>query len=205
MLIGFSTCTLCVFLQERIAKASSATKESEMLAKVKQDKVARIKNLRQQIATVQSETSKLKEVGREMLQDITWQSHRSFVKFRGESGVRTLQDVLGKDNSTRVERRAAECLARWWKLCKAVPSHFLCPLPAYHENSGGRRKSKGRRKGRKGSAAHSDCITDFDSESRWKKERLAPIMEQLAQEEEKLFEKIAQEDAEAAIALAPAG
>ena len=50
-------------MQERIAKASSATKESEMHAKVKQDKVARIKSLRQQIAAVQSETSKLKEAG----------------------------------------------------------------------------------------------------------------------------------------------
>ena len=52
------------FVQERIAKASSATKESEMHAKVKQDKVARIKSLRLQISAVQSETSKLKEAER---------------------------------------------------------------------------------------------------------------------------------------------
>ena len=35
--------------------------------------------------------------------------------------------------------------------------------------------------------------------SRWKKERLAPFMEYLAHEEQKLFEKFAQEDAEAAV------
>ncbi|CAE7579009.1 FAP100 [Symbiodinium natans] len=118
------------YLQERIAKASSATKESEMLAKVKQDKVARIKNLRQQIATVQSETSKLKEV--------------------------------------RVESERYKMF-----LEKITP-------PEWKEEQ--RKKKEQRKKERA---------------ERWKKERLAPIMEQLAQEEEKLFEKIAQEDAEA--------
>ena len=36
---------------------------------------------------------------------------------------------------------------------------------------------------------------------RWKKERLAPFMEYLAHEEQKLFEKFAQEDAEAAVTV----
>ncbi|CAE7236996.1 FAP100, partial [Symbiodinium pilosum] len=118
------------YLQERIAKASSATKESEMHAKVKQDKVARIKSLRQQISAVQSETSKLKEV-------------------------------------------RVECERYKMFLEKITPGEW---------KEDQRKKKEQRKKERA---------------ERWKKERLAPIMEQLAQEEEKLFEKIAQEEAEA--------
>eukprot|EP00933_Yihiella_yeosuensis_P042637 TRINITY_DN37285_c0_g1_i1.p1 TRINITY_DN37285_c0_g1~~TRINITY_DN37285_c0_g1_i1.p1 ORF type:complete len:632 (+),score=164.79 TRINITY_DN37285_c0_g1_i1:184-2079(+) len=53
------------FYQERIARASKATKESENYAKKKMEKIAKIKAIKQQIAGVQSETSKLKEVREE--------------------------------------------------------------------------------------------------------------------------------------------
>ncbi|CAE7365547.1 FAP100 [Symbiodinium microadriaticum] len=114
------------YLQARIAKASEATKESDHHAKVKQDKVARIKNLKQQIAAVQSDTSKLKEV-------------------------------------------RVECERYKMFLEKITP-------PEWKEEQ--KRKKEQRKK---------------DRAERWKKERLAPIMEQLAQEEEKL-DKIAQEE-----------
>jgi len=114
------------YLQARIAKASDATKESDYHAKVKQDKVARIKSLKQQIAAVQSDTSKLKEV-------------------------------------------RVECERYKMFLEKITP-------PEWKEEQ--KRKKEQRKKERA---------------ERWKKERLAPIMEQLAQEEEKL-DKIAQEE-----------
>ncbi|CAE7039292.1 FAP100 [Symbiodinium sp. CCMP2592] len=117
------------YLQERIAKASSSTKDSEMHAKVKQDKLGRIKSLKQQIATVQSETSKLKEV-------------------------------------------RVECEKYKMFLEKITP-------PEWKEEQ--KRKKEQRKKERA---------------ERWKKERLAPFMEYLAHEEQKLFEKFAQEDAE---------
>ncbi|CAE7217795.1 FAP100 [Symbiodinium microadriaticum] len=118
------------YLQERIAKASSSTKDSEMHAKVKQDKLGRIKSLRQQIATVQSETSKLKEV-------------------------------------------RVECEKYKMFLEKITPAEW---------KEEQKRKKEQRKKERA---------------ERWKKERLAPFMEYLAHEEQKLFEKFAQEDAEA--------
>eukprot|EP00439_Symbiodinium_sp_Y106_P024060 s7663_g2.t3 len=117
------------YLQERIAKASSSTKDGEMHAKVKQDKLGRIKSLKQQIATVQSETSKLKEV-------------------------------------------RVECEKYKMFLEKITP-------PEWKEEQ--KRKKEQRKKERA---------------ERWKKERLAPFMEYLAHEEQKLFEKFAQEDAE---------
>eukprot|EP00930_Biecheleria_cincta_P058353 TRINITY_DN44193_c0_g1_i1.p1 TRINITY_DN44193_c0_g1~~TRINITY_DN44193_c0_g1_i1.p1 ORF type:complete len:629 (-),score=163.78 TRINITY_DN44193_c0_g1_i1:26-1912(-) len=50
------------YLQEKISGAEAIKKESEKHAKLKQDKLQKIKSLKQQIAGVQSETSKLKEV-----------------------------------------------------------------------------------------------------------------------------------------------
>ncbi|CAK8988360.1 unnamed protein product [Durusdinium trenchii] len=119
------------YLQERISKASHATKESEKHAKNKQDKVQKIKNLKQQIATVQSETGKLKEA--------------------------------------RVESERLK--------------HFLEKLtPAEWKEEQKVKKEERKR----------------ERAQRWKNERLAPILEQLAIEDEKLSEKFAQEEAEAA-------
>jgi len=119
------------YLQERISKASSATKDSEKHAKNKQDKVQKIKNLKQQIAAVHSETGKLKEA--------------------------------------RVE-------------CERL-KHFLDKLtpPEWKEDQ--KKKKEERKK---------------DRAQRWKNEKLAPILEQLAIEEERISEKYAQEEAEAA-------
>ena len=100
-------CLLRAELQERIAKASSSTKDGEMHAKVKQDKLGRIKSLKQQIATVQSETSKLKEAERE-----TKTCKSPLCKpCIGEGGVRKVQDVLGENYSARMERGAARAPA----------------------------------------------------------------------------------------------
>ncbi|CAJ1433775.1 unnamed protein product [Effrenium voratum] len=118
------------YLQERISKASEATKDSESHAKVKQDKATKIKQLKQQIATVQSETGKLKE--------------------------------------TRSE-------------CERY-KHFLEKLTPSEWKEKQARKKEQRKK---------------DRAERWKNERLAPILEQLAIEEDRLSEKFAQEEAEA--------
>eukprot|EP00913_Durusdinium_trenchii_P034228 g32033.t1 len=106
------------YLQERISKASHATKESEKHAKNKQD-------------SVQSETGKLKEA--------------------------------------RVESERLK--------------HFLEKLtPAEWKEEQKVKKEERKR----------------ERAQRWKNERLAPILEQLAIEDEKLSEKFAQEEAEAA-------
>lgn len=104
---------------------------SEKHAKNKQDKVQKIKSLKQQIAAVHSDTGKLKEA--------------------------------------RVE-------------CERL-KHFLEKLtpPEWKEEQ--KQKKEERKK---------------DRAERWKKERLAPILEQLAMEEERISEKFAQEEAEVA-------
>ncbi|CAE8611597.1 unnamed protein product [Polarella glacialis] len=50
------------YLQDRIARAQKATRDSEAHAKKKAEKLQKIKNLKQSIAGVQSETAKLREV-----------------------------------------------------------------------------------------------------------------------------------------------
>merc|ERR1711920_812744 len=55
------------FLQERIARAQKATKDAEAHAKRKQDKLQKIKQIKSQIAGVQSEIGKFREVREECM------------------------------------------------------------------------------------------------------------------------------------------
>merc|ERR1711879_956600 len=50
------------FLQQKIERAQKATKDAEAHAKKKQDKLSKIKHFKSQIAAVQSEIGKFREV-----------------------------------------------------------------------------------------------------------------------------------------------
>eukprot|EP00931_Biecheleriopsis_adriatica_P073183 TRINITY_DN47522_c0_g1_i1.p1 TRINITY_DN47522_c0_g1~~TRINITY_DN47522_c0_g1_i1.p1 ORF type:complete len:624 (+),score=190.65 TRINITY_DN47522_c0_g1_i1:105-1976(+) len=118
------------YLQDRITRAQDATKDSEKWAKSKLDKLSQIKNIKAQIAGVQSETSKLREV--------------------------------------RVE-------------CEKYKA-FLEKLTPAEWKEGQIEKKK---------------VRKAERAERWKQERMAAALEQLAAEEDKLNEKYALEDAEA--------
>lgn len=130
---GFQSLDFLVTIPSAVLTALVLTPKSssEKHAKNKQDKVQKIKSLKQQIAAVHSDTGKLKEA--------------------------------------RVE-------------CERL-KHFLEKLtpPEWKEEQ--KQKKEERKK---------------DRAERWKKERLAPILEQLAMEEERISEKFAQEEAEVA-------
>lgn len=85
------------FLQERIARAQRATKEAEESSKRKQDKVQKVKLIKQQIAGVQSEIGKLREAREEMsryksfldkLTHVEWKEQQRHVKLNRKKARR---------------------------------------------------------------------------------------------------------------------